>query len=187
MENFHSILFKYSLDQGTDKDTAHSYGRVYEKHLKEFEGRNNLTILEIGIGNGSFLQVLHEIFPNATIYGVDIDLSYYRYDKSNSRIHLFQMDGTQESTADYLNQCFDLIIEDASHLPHDQKETLDVFAPYLKKNGMYVLEDIVHGNEVLKKDLETIGYKHHLTMEWIDLTAMKQRKDDILAIFKRNY
>lgn len=187
MENFHNILYQYSLREGTDKDTAHSYGAIYKSLLTELQERNHLTILEIGIGNGSFLQVLHEVLPNAKIYGIDVDLSPYRYNKSNPHIQLFQMDGTRPETADYVNQSFDLIIEDASHIPLHQKQTLDAFAPYLKKNGIYVLEDIVQGNEVLQKDLETIGHKHNLNMEWIDLTFKKQRIDDIMAVFRRRY
>lgn len=188
MEKFNKILEKYSSYsnyQGTDKNTTHSYGPIYEKILKELEGRKNLAILEIGILGGSFLQVLHELFPDAEIYGVDINLQNYLYSRNNPKIHLYEMDGTREETADYLNTCFDLIIEDGSHLMVHQKQSLDFFAPYLKKNGIYVTEDIVKDNEVIKKDLETIGYKHNLQMEWIDLTHEKQRFDDILAIFRR--
>lgn len=183
MENYHQILSKYS--QKTEKDTVHSYGKIYEKILKEFQGRNNLTILEIGILNGAFIQILHEIFPYAEIYGIDINLGNYIYDRNNPKIHLYEMDGTREETADYLNECFDLIIEDGSHLMVHQKQTLDAFSPYLKKNGIYITENIVQGNEQLKKDLETIGYKHNLRMEWMDLTFNKQRFDDILAIFRK--
>lgn len=175
----------YNNPFGTDKDTTHSYGPIYEKILKKLEGRKNLTFLEIGILGGSFLQVLHELFPEADIYGVDINLQNYLYDAHNPKIHLYEMDATREETADYLNQCFDLIIEDGSHLMVHQKQTLDFFAPYLKKNGVYITEDIIQGNEQLKKDLETIGYKHNLEMEWMDLTHKKQRFDDIVAIFQR--
>jgi len=188
MEKFHEILSKYSTHtnyQGTDKDTVHSYGKIYEKIFRELESRNNLKILEIGVLNGSFIQVLLEIFPDVEIYGIDINLQNYRYDKDNPRVHLFEMDGTREETANYINECFDLIIDDGSHLMVHQKQSLDAFAPYLKKNGIYITEDIVQGNEQLKKDLETIGYKHNLTMEWVDMTFNKQRFDDILAIFRK--
>lgn len=187
MEKFREVLAKYSSYsnyQGTDKETIHSYGDTYEKILKDLEKRNNLKILEIGILSGSFIQVLHEIFPEAELYGVDISLSNYLYSKDLPHVHLLEMDGTCPETADYINECFDLIIEDGSHLMIHQKETLDAFAPYLKKNGYYITEDIVQGNEQLKKDLETIGYKHNLSMEWLDLTSNKQRFDDILAVFR---
>jgi len=189
MENFEKVLEKYSSHsnyKGTDKVTTHSYGHIYKNILKELEGRKNLTILEIGILSGSFLQVLHELFPDAQLYGVDITLKNYKFDP-NPNIHIYEMDGTREETADYLNQSFDLIIEDGSHLIEHQKKTLDAFAPYLKKNGIFITEDIVQGNDQLKKDLETIGYKHNLTMEWVDITSTKQRFDDIVAIFRRRF
>jgi 2-polyprenyl-3-methyl-5-hydroxy-6-metoxy-1,4-benzoquinol methylase len=188
MKRLSEVMAKYSNHNnyhGTEKDTTHSYGPVYEKVLKELEGRKNLAILEIGVLGGSFLQFLHEIFPEAEIYGVDITLKNYQYKKDIPKIHLFEMDGTRVETADYLNQCFDLIIEDGSHLVAHQKQTLDTFAPYLKKNGVYITESIVQGNSGFKKDLETIGYKHNLTMEWVDMTSNKQRVDDILAIFRK--
>lgn len=188
MEKYSQVMSKYSSYNhafGTEKDTTHSYGPLYEEVLKEFEGRNHLAFLEIGVLGGSFLQVLHELFPEADIYGIDINLQNYLYDTKNPRIHLYEMDATREETADYLNVCFDLIIDDGSHLMVHQKQSLDVFAPYLKKNGKYITENIIQGNEQLRKDLETIGYKHNLEMEWVDLTHKKQRFDDIVAIFHR--
>lgn len=184
------VLNKYSTDSnftGTDKITGHSYGPIYEKIFNELAGRNNLKILEIGVFSGAFTQVLHELFPQAEIYGIDITLNNYIYPKNNPKIHLFEMDGTKQKTAEFLNESFDLIIEDGSHMTVHQKKSLDVFAPYLKRNGIFITEDIAEGNPELKKDLETIGLKHNLKMEWIDMTPKKQRFDDIVAIFRRKY
>lgn len=184
------VLNKYSTDNnftGTDKITGHSYGPIYENIFNELAGRNNLKILEIGVFSGSFTQVLHELFPNAELYGIDINLETYLYPKDNPKIHLFKMDGTKQETAEFLNESFDLIIEDGSHMTVHQKKSLDVFAPYLKRNGIYITEDIVKGNPELKKDLETIGLKHNLKMTWIDMTRNKNRFDDIVAIFRRKY
>lgn len=171
---------------GTDKETVHSYGKVYDRLLTEIAGRNNTRILEIGVFTGGFTQVLHRLFPSAEIYGIDIDLSNYKYDRKNPKIHLYQMDGTLPSTAAFLNESYDLIIEDGSHFPEHQKQTLDVFAPYLKKHGIYIIEDINQEYKYLKKDLQTIAFKHGLTMEWIDMTPNKGRFDDIVAIFRRS-
>lgn len=184
------VLNKYSTESnftGTDKITGHSYGPIYEKIFNELADRNNLKILEIGVFSGAFTQVLHELFPQAEIYGVDINLKNYLYSKNNPKIHLFEMDGTKQKTAEFLNESFDLIIEDGSHMTAHQKKSLDVFAPYLKRNGIFITEDIAEGNPELKKDLETIGLKHNLKMEWIDMTSKKQRFDDIVAIFRRKY
>lgn len=184
------VMNKYSGDTnytGTDKITGHSYGPIYEKIFAELAGRQNLKILEIGVFSGAFTQVLHELFPSAEIYGVDVTLNNYLFPKDNPKIHLFEMDGTKQDTADFLNESFDLIIEDGSHMTVHQKKSLDVFAPYLKKHGIYITEDIMQGNPELKKDLETIGLKHNLRMQWIDMTPKKNRVDDIVAIFRKKY
>lgn len=170
---------------GTDKESGHSYGSVYDKLLTEIAGRNNTRILEIGVMSGGFTQVLHRLFPTAEIYAVDIDMSKYQYDRKNPKIHLYEMDGTLPSTATFLNESYDLIIEDGSHFPEHQKQTLDIFAPYLKKHGVYIIEDINQEYKYLKKDLQTIAFKHGLSMEWIDMTHNKGRFDDIVAIFRR--
>jgi 2-polyprenyl-3-methyl-5-hydroxy-6-metoxy-1,4-benzoquinol methylase len=84
MEKFQEILKKYSTHDnytGTDKNTIHSYGPIYEKIIREAVERPDLTILEIGVFSGAFLQVLHEVFPNATIHGIDITLKNYIFDK----------------------------------------------------------------------------------------------------------
>lgn len=172
------------IEKGTDKNTTHSYGPIYEKIFHELQGRNNLKILEIGVYGGGFTRVLHESFPEADIYCLDISYINYMFEKNNPKIHLFEMDGTKKETADFLNETFDLIIEDGSHLVEHQKASLDAFAPYLKKNGIYVTEDIVKGNDQLKRDLAAIGKKHHLKMQWIDMTSQKNRIDDIVAIFR---
>lgn len=189
-EKFNTVLKKHSSavhnHEGTDKTTTHSYGPVYERIIQELEGRDNLKILEIGIMSGAFIQVLHELFPDAEIYGIDVSLSAYKYPKNNPKIHLYEMDGTRKETAESVDQVFDLIIEDGSHLVEHQKKTLDVFAPYLKNNGIYITEDIVQGNEKLKTDLQLIGSKHNLKMQWIDLTYKKHRYDDIVAVFTKN-
>lgn len=186
MHQFTNILETYSSNdnlKGCDKITVHSYGEQYSSILSEISTRPNVTILEIGIMSGAFLQALHEFLPGAQLYGVDIDLSRYRYNKCNPKIQLYEMDGTSPETAAALNTSFDLIVEDASHTAEHQKRTLDVFAPYLKKGGYYVVEDISQNNEVHKQALQTIGEKHNLSMTWVDLTSVKNRNDDVLALF----
>lgn len=181
------LLTEYSNQKvkgGTDKNTTHSYGPIYEKIFNEIKGRENLRILEVGVDGGGFTRVLHKFFPEADIYCVDITFKNYKYFRFNPKIHLYEKDGTKPETAKLINKTFDLVIEDGSHLVEHQKKTLDVFAPYLKENGIYITEDIVKGNPQLKKDLENIGKKHNLKMEWVDLIAKKNRFDDIMAIFR---
>jgi predicted O-methyltransferase YrrM len=191
MTSFYDVLQKYSSSNnlnGTDKITTHSYGDVYENILQQLKRRPDVKILEIGVMTGAFLQALHEFLPDAQLYGIDVDLNRYRYPRNLPYIQLYERDGTTKETAHTVGQDFkfDLIIEDGSHSIISQISTLDAFAPFVKPNGWYVTEDIVGGNEKHKTDLETLGRKHNLLMEWVDLVNVKKRFDDILAVFTPN-
>ena len=56
----------------TDKNTDHSFLELYEKllSLKKDTAKN---VLEIGIWDGSSLNMWHDYFPNAKIIGLDIE------------------------------------------------------------------------------------------------------------------
>jgi 2-polyprenyl-3-methyl-5-hydroxy-6-metoxy-1,4-benzoquinol methylase len=182
------LIEKYSAvdnTYGTDKTTTHCYGDVYTSLLEPLK-EEHVKVLEIGIYSGAFLQVLSEYMPNAQLYGIDITLSRVTFGKDHPRIQMFEMDGTKKETAMLLNTVFDIIIEDGSHLPMHQIETLDVFAPYLNIGGVYIIEDIDGQYEnTLRPSLQQIADKYGLTMEWMDLRHVKGRFDDIVAVFKR--
>lgn len=168
---------------GTDKDTSHSYGPIYEKL---FEGRKDSAkeVLEIGVYSGASCLVWATYFPNAHIDGVDITLSRVRFGKGHQRITYHERDGTTAETAATLGKKYDIIIDDGSHEPDHQIKSLDVFAPYLAKGGIYVIEDIhsMHAEHV-KAEAQRIADLHNLKMEWLDLRNIKGRVDDIMAIF----
>lgn len=197
MSDFLEILKKYSSDaaneNGTDKNTAHSYGNVYASILSKLKeaaikASSTLNMLEIGIYSGAFLRVLHEYIPDAVLYGIDIDISRVRYVNNIPNVHIYQLDGNDPTSASTLNQSYDLIIEDGSHAINDQIKTLDNFAPYLKSGGIYIIEDIQDVNDNVKKlkpELEKLATKHDLIMEWMDLKHIKNRYDDILVVFTK--
>ena len=58
-------------DAKTDKNTTHSYLEVYEMLFKKKQNTAK-NILEIGIQSGGSIQLWHDYFKNATIYGLDI-------------------------------------------------------------------------------------------------------------------
>jgi 2-polyprenyl-3-methyl-5-hydroxy-6-metoxy-1,4-benzoquinol methylase len=187
--NFLDILTKYSnpdVGSGTDKNTTHSYGELYNMILSGLETKENVSILEIGILSGAFLKVVAEFLPHASIYGIDITLDNIKYDLNTPQFHIYKMDGTLRSSAEKLNQSYDIIIEDGSHTPEDQVKTLDAFAPYIKPGGMYIIEDISEqGFQELHSKLSMIAKSYGLIMECYDLRNTKNRFDDIVAVFKR--
>ena len=49
-----------------------NYFDIYDECFNRHIG-NNSNVLEIGVQNGGFLQILSKYLKNATLYGVDID------------------------------------------------------------------------------------------------------------------
>lgn len=127
------------MRHGSDKATWHRYGPVYDAL---FPDRDAVTaVMEIGVAEGASIRAWEEAFPNAKIIGLDqnppID-----YD-TDRLIYIWQ--GNQRSRIDVLGSVgdnkFDLIIDDASHILHDQLACLFWLWPYLKPGGLYVIEE----------------------------------------------
>jgi cephalosporin hydroxylase len=138
----------------SDKHYWHGYTKMYESifsHLKFPE-----YILEFGVFHGASIRFLAERFPSSKITGLDIlpfqsdwptseAISYGEVDQSNR--HLI------EHFLKELNQEFDLVIEDGSHHPQHQINSLLASVPFMKKNSIYVIEDI----HTSKFELSTFG------------------------------
>lgn len=192
--DFLEVITKYAAHDNwfwTDKTTTHSYGDVYNDIVPSLCARNKpLVVLEIGVMSGMFIRCLAEYLPpSAQIHGLDIELKWLQYKgDGGNRVHFHQLDGTLDGAPILIGgHTYDLIIEDASHKPCDQVKTLDVFAPYLRKDGIYIIEDIVP-TSTLREDLEQIAQKHKLTMEWIDLRHQRPGvADNVLAVFRKRY
>jgi hypothetical protein len=151
---------------GSDKDRngySHIYSVMFD-HLRY----EKLNVLEIGIGTmtanapssmkgympdtykpGASLRAWNDYFTNSSIYGVDIQPDT-QFEENNIRTRLCSsVDKTSvdKMMAD-LNIEFDIIIDDGWHLDTAQISTLQNFFPYLKKDGLYVIEDIYPGSGV---------------------------------------
>ena len=142
MNELTMLANKYGSDKGTVYGDKHNFTETYEKYFKSFKDKK-INILEIGINDGSSLKMWYEYFPNATIYGIDID------DKSqfnNERINCIVVDQSKkESLAEFsknINLTFDIIIDDGSHHISDQQLTFGYLFPLLKSNGIFVIEDL---------------------------------------------
>ena len=186
---FCEILKKYeniNTSFGTDKNTVHSYGYVYDKLFADYKD-NATKILEIGFDSGASLQAYSEYFKSASIYGIDINDNCAEIYKKNPNIHIYIGDATKEDTVNRFPYEYDIIVEDASHLPEHQIQHFQDYCKYVKKGGLYIIED-VHENffEEVKNETCKIGNMNDFTMEVIDLRGIKKRFDDILLVFKKN-
>lgn len=137
---------------------AHTYLPEYDRLFEKFK-YEPINILEIGVLDGSSLNLWAEYFPNAKIYGVDVfkrisfeavknntskydNISLHKVDSvnkeekhgtKNGRKNLFEILGKEK---------FHIIIDDGDHKPTSQLKTFNNFIDELHPDGLYIIEDI---------------------------------------------
>jgi len=165
------LFYKY----GSDKcpKIFHSYSPLYYELLHEYKHQFT-SLLEIGVGNhelmtkvsgerysiGSSLKAWRDFFPNAKIFGLDINTTDFFVD---NRIYLYYTDQSKvealEKTMFEIGQHhepkFDLILDDGSHVLEDMFTTFKTLFTYVKQHGFYIIEDIKKAelDHFLKMDL----------------------------------
>jgi hypothetical protein len=150
-------LCKIAYKYGTDKcpQLNHCYTPFYYELLK-----NRLysikKVLEIGIGNrqiqkefithyttGASLRMWRDFLPNAQIYGADNDPETMF---KSRRIKTIICDETKKEDLEKLIEItgrdIDLLIDDGSHNSRDQNFLCQTLKPILKKDVIYIIEDV---------------------------------------------
>jgi demethylmacrocin O-methyltransferase len=134
---------------GADKSSRHhDYARQYAHHLRA-RRRSVRSVLEIGVGGygspfkgGPSLRMWRTYFPNAQIYGLDIEAKQLPPEK---RITVIQGDQGNHQFLVSLAQKygpFDLVIDDGSHFGRHQHASFNALFPTLLPGAMYVIEDL---------------------------------------------
>ena len=202
----HKMSGKYS------KPTDHTYLPEYDKLFKKYK-YESINILEIGVLDGSSLNLWAEYFPNAKIYGADIfkrikeggsfssvknktskykNISLHVVDSvnekdinpNNGREKLFEILGKEK---------FHIIIDDGDHKPTSQLKTFNNFIGKLHSDGLYIIEDIWDWDEKLNhRDQNTsqtgLEYLQENIPE-LEIINMNDRcgkyRDNILGIYKK--
>lgn len=122
----------------TDKDTVHSYLDFYER---EFTGKSVNNFLEIGIWRGGSLELWNKYFPEANIYGVDINPPCEK--GIYGKVHVVKADAYQYSfVSEFPNNYFDIIIDDGPHTIESQILAVVLYYPKLAYGGRMYIEDI---------------------------------------------
>jgi hypothetical protein len=103
------------------------------------------SVCEIGVQSDRSVRMWEEFFPNATIYGLDIDEKCKEIEGGRVKIFI----GDQSDTA-FLNSFLskldgklDIVIDDGSHIAEHQLITFETLFPAMSTHGIYVIEDIV--------------------------------------------
>lgn len=113
---------------------------------------------------GGSLRAWRDYFVNGEIIGMDVQPDTQFQDEERIQTHLCDSTDicsvymkmseiiTKESKDTNLNisgtSYYDIIIDDGCHLDTSQLKTLQNFYPFLKKGGIYVIEDIYPGSSV---------------------------------------
>jgi len=140
---FHEYMQLDRLGQkfGTDKSSLfHNYLNKYEFFLSKLKD-GKINILELGVYEGSSLNMWSQYFPKAMIYGVDINEDCIRYENKQCKIII--RDLADENGLDELGKLHPtIVIDDASHLWSHQIKALYHLLPCIQNGGVYILEDL---------------------------------------------
>ena len=146
-----NYLHQLGLIYDTDKSRINykniSYLDVYNHYFSKVR-ESVKTFVEIGILNGSSLKMWRDYFPNATIYGIDINPHCISYEEERIKIFI----GSQNDV-DFLNKLkheigeIDILIDDGSHITNHQITTFNSLYPLIKRGGFYAIEDLLNSYE----------------------------------------
>lgn len=124
----------------TDK-YEHGFIDVYEPYFNN--SKNVKNVLEIGVYFGGSLQYLSDKFPDAKIYGIDIeDKTQYNTDNITTYIVNQEDRNALNKFLEETNVEFDIIIDDGGHTMKQQQVSFGTLFKSLKKGGIYILEDL---------------------------------------------
>jgi hypothetical protein len=180
-----AIFDKYSSTDtgsgdGTDKGTHHSYLPIYEEILGPLRDAP-LRMLEIGVMTGASLRAWDEYFTNPAkeIHGADICPQWLKFEVKNYHV----VDATQRRALEELGGEWDVVVDDASHFPVHQLQSLELFGPLIRTGGYYVIEDII--SLEVAQELYVVGCKLGFDVTLHDLRPIKNRSDDIMLVMKK--
>jgi hypothetical protein len=118
---------------------VHNYLPVYDRYFAPIR-QDVRKVLEIGVQGGKSLRMWRDYFPNAEVYGLDLDPACKAVEED--RIRIVIGDQSKESDLAELPTDFDIIIDDGSHIPAHQINTFrHLFRHNMNERGIYVVED----------------------------------------------
>jgi hypothetical protein len=155
------IAQKYGTDKSpwiSDTQWGHSYTPEYYKRFGPIKDKVK-KVLEIGIGmpksmprkvyqlthyvTGASLYMWREFFPNATIYGTDIlPECMFKADRIETILSDQANKDDLKKLVKKIGRDIDIVIDDGSHIPAHQLFTCLTLKKLLKKDVIYVIEDV---------------------------------------------
>lgn len=158
-------LCKIAYKYGTDKcpKIKHVYTPFYYELFKN-KKKSVKKVLELGIGyyetmkhvekiydkglkriyhKGASLKMWRDFFPNAQVYGIDIASDAMFEDERIQTFIVNERNNEQmETLIETIGSDIDIVIDDASHRSKDQIYACKTLMPLLKKDVIYIIEDV---------------------------------------------
>jgi hypothetical protein len=131
--DFAKLCAEFQTDKGR-------YASFYESLSEEWR-TGVKKILEIGLAGGSSLRLWEDWFPSAKIYGIDEDLSRMRMFRKPEWIlgSMRQEDSVSVRKFAEEHGPWDVIIDDAGHIPALSQSSFLILRPY---TGIFIVEDV---------------------------------------------
>ncbi len=130
---------------GSDKCGRHDYSRYYCAMFRPIRAQVT-RVFELGIFQGASLRAWRDYFPNAIVYGADIDPGLVAAASGEALILAYQCDETSEigvaSMWARIDEQQDIIIDDALHTLTDNVRFFEWSKHMLRSGGLYIIEDI---------------------------------------------
>lgn len=124
----------------------HHYFEIYEEVFAPLRTRENLRLLEIGVGRGGSLDLWRGYFEAAAvIVGADIDPAKKQFEDAARGIRVRIGDQADRGFLAGLVEefgAFDIVIDDGGHTTRQQVESFLGLYPAVVEDGIYLVEDV---------------------------------------------
>ena len=143
-------LDRLALEFGTDKCTQpvgdlapKGYTVHYARYLAPLRDRP-IRLLEIGVMKGASMKLWEAYFPQARIFGLDINPDCAQYATDRTRIFI-----GDQTDRDFLRSVvaevggpLDVVIDDGGHMMSQHLVSLEELLPHIAPGGIYAIEDL---------------------------------------------
>jgi hypothetical protein len=146
----------FPTNRGGDKmhPKGNNYGPAFAELL---QGMQPETVVELGVLTGASLAMWCELYPEAQVVGLDVDLSRVEWDDLVSRGAfklnrplMFEWDAFAPEPIPEVSG-IDVFIDDGPHKVEAIRRVAEFVKPLMNPGGRYIVEDVPEAFEVLQQ------------------------------------
>lgn len=123
----------------------HNYHPHYWRHFRDIRLAVR-KVVEIGVFQENSLRLWEEFFPNAEIFGLDIDPRCAAFAGGRRRVFIGDQ-GDPEFLGRFIEETggdFDVVIDDGAHTEGAIMTSLRYLLPTMQPHGLYAIEDLIN-------------------------------------------